>query len=400
MIINDNIANQLGDVIEFKTVPLFNITQLLSYTDSITGTTAGRFFGKKFCYTFDGVVYTEYTDLTNENLKAVNAYLPDNPFVVLKFRYERQGGDNTGQLVINSVTVNGVYNHVPPNFQTSKQTPFAQLVYDNVDVWNIAMNLAQKMYEEGIIPVYLTRGEEADNIFIDKDYIDFWEVVAKLFGLILVDSYKFTVIYWRKELLAEYLKQRGICIRDNEDIVTLQQIAKHFFDEVRQRGTAQIFKPKGYEYPTGRRYVYESPYPDSETLRPSLPVWIDGVQYREVEELPDGWVWLTGNTVENEHGLLLAPDANYHSVEFNDANGTRINYLSKALLQASITTGITKDYDGEYLRLINYKVGDEFMYNLPERKHTGWCLGNSSPMYKGLGPQQNKNLIKVYDTWQ
>lgn len=42
-------------------------------------------------------------------------------------------------------------------------------------------------------------------------------------------------------------------------------------------------------------------------------------------------------------------------------------------------------YNGEMLRLIHYKAAiDEFLWVLYEPQNFGWCLGHSSPLYKGL----------------
>ncbi len=43
-----------------------------------------------------------------------------------------------------------------------------------------------------------------------------------------------------------------------------------------------------------------------------------------------------------------------------------------------------KEVDGELLRLINYhQTRDEFLFNVCNNNSIGWCLGKSSPMYKG-----------------
>lgn len=402
MITNENTANQIGDVLIFRTPPIFRLYEINGFTDSLVGVTGTAFFDKQFAYSLDGIIFTDYQQLTNTALQGIKPLFDDKTVLVVNFRYERIGTDQTNPLIINSVNLVGIFQNVPVNFQLSSKTIFADFVYDNIDVWNLAFNIAQKMYEDGIIPTYMIRNEKDFDLQNDKDYIDFWEVVAKFFGMILIYCYNFTNIYWRNDLLKEYLIERGIIVGQENNLVVLQLIAKHYFDEIRQRATTQIFRPAGYEYQTGARYVYESPYPAFESLRPALPVMLDGNVYREVDELPDGWVWLTGDEVDNTHGLLISPDKNYHEIFFvNDTDGGfTIAPLDKQVLTASRQTGIYKKYDGEYLRLIDFKPGDEFIFNVPEKKYMGWCIGNSSPCYKGLRPQYNLSLIKVYDIWQ
>lgn len=56
---------------------------------------------------------------------------------------------------------------------------------------------------------------------------------------------------------------------------------------------------------------------------------------------------------------------------------------------------INQDADGEVLRLINWIEDDEFLYNLVINKHVGFCLGNSSPLFKGL--YVHNSLNKAYE---
>lgn len=51
--------------------------------------------------------------------------------------------------------------------------------------------------------------------------------------------------------------------------------------------------------------------------------------------------------------------------------------------------------DGELLRLICYNTIDEFIFALTKRGEVGWCIGKSSPMFKGSN--NIINLNKAYD---
>lgn len=51
--------------------------------------------------------------------------------------------------------------------------------------------------------------------------------------------------------------------------------------------------------------------------------------------------------------------------------------------QGDVVNGKEREIDGEFIRLIRSKQSDELMYeNIPFDK-MGWCLGNSSPLYRG-----------------
>jgi hypothetical protein len=59
-----------------------------------------------------------------------------------------------------------------------------------------------------------------------------------------------------------------------------------------------------------------------------------------------------------------------------------------------------KQYNGEYLRLICYSDKcDEFMYNQVNVKDFGWCVGQSSPMYRGLAGQYG-SIVKAYEKFK
>ena len=51
--------------------------------------------------------------------------------------------------------------------------------------------------------------------------------------------------------------------------------------------------------------------------------------------------------------------------------------------------------DGELLRLIDYKISDEFMFALLNNSEHGWCIGISSPAYSAS--DHVLNLIKAYE---
>jgi hypothetical protein len=177
----------------------------------------------------------------------------------------------------------------------------------------------------------------------------------------------------------------------------MQNISRNFYDEIRSRGTTEIFKPKGFEYMIGDRYIYEAPI-DCE-ITPSTPVIIDGVSYSESHELPFGWVFKYSST---SNSLLYSNDMNYHDITFIVKNILNENILyspiSKYKALSTSTSEIFKQYNGEYLRLICYSNKcDEFIYNIVNIKDFGWNIYNSSPLYKGLDDQYG-TIVKAYES--
>lgn len=392
MILNDNICTETGDAIVFQSVVMQNITTLASYTDTLVGVTGTRYFEKLFKYSLDGgVVYcADWMTLTDANLQTINANLAGNYHqLVFLFQYKRVGTDNTGQLELQDITINGT--HVPrqSSFNVSRKSMFKGVIENNINTLNLMVNLAQKMYNSGLSPEYLVRGEQTEDILNDEDYVDYWQMVAYYYSVLTVDNIKFENIYWNRPLLCEYLKQRNVFVCNCDDIIEMQLIAQNYYNEMRVRGTEEVFKPKGYEYEFGYRFNYR--FPTGFVIMPLTPVMIDGIIYEEISTLPNGWTSYDEN--------LIAPDLNYHKVLFYNEGTFAYDLLptARALIFPTTQSKVYKKYNGEYLRLICYNVCDEFIYNNVPLIYHGWCVGNSSPLYKGLRPQRQKSLIKGYE---
>lgn len=394
MIFNDTIFTENGDEIVFQSTPIYGLDSIDSFSDSITGQTSKSFLIKSFAISTDGVVYTEFFPLSNQSLAAqINNILSAKTTLIIKFKYTLSSTETNPQVELVSLSLNGTYSQKPINFPISSRSIYKDLVYDNINVWNLMVNLTEKLYERGVLPEYLTRGEIENDIFEDKDFIEFWSTVAKFFSVFLIDAFKFTKIYFDYILLSEFLDQKGIFFTKANGLIDLQLIASNFYDEIRSRGTSDIFKPKGFEYPVGRRNSYA--IPSSYVIAPSTPVIIDGRVYKEVTDLPFGW------TVQNNG--LVAPDLDYHRIVFGTEDDG--SYISSppaiTLLPANIQSQIFKQYDGEYLRLIGYNSQvDEFIYNQVDLRFLGWFVNTSSPLYKGLRAQYSPTLIKGYETSQ
>lgn len=402
-----NKLNKIGDTVVFRTVPLWNLQSLSSFTPNLIGVTATRTVITRWRFSLNGINYTEWVEgdlismlaTINDNLTTLKHSL------IIDIEYERSGTDTTGQVVINSIEFNGVYSNQIPDYSASMDTELGDYVYDDINVFNLMINLTQKIYDLGIIPVYIERGENPNDLYNDKDYVDFWSSVAQMYAVLFEYSIKFTIIYWRKELLCEFLKQKTLQFCGCNDIVLLQQLAKNYYDEIRQRGTVEIFRRKDYEYPMGARNKYEL---DNFLISRANPIWIDGVKYMEIDELPYGWVLYDDG--------LSAPDLNHYQIQVADNSGIGIidsdfDYsIIDELLRITIDSivvqppthfsGVIRKYHGEYLRLICYCMNcDEFIYNLVNKKDRGWNIGNSSPLYKGLRNHRNTTLLKGYENF-
>lgn len=76
--------------------------------------------------------------------------------------------------------------------------------------------------------------------------------------------------------------------------------------------------------------------------------------------------------------------------------GTEMIFKRKGYL---LPNGETLQIDGEFIRLLRSKVSDELLYENIPLNQVGWCLGQSSPMYRGTsqGYYLNKTLENSSD---
>ena len=93
--------------------PYKNVVEVVSFSDVIEGETTDCFYNKSFRWGIDGVSYSDYVPLTDENLKAILPN-PDNNFWI-QYKYE-QVGDCTLEfksISLEIVTRDGVICKVP-----------------------------------------------------------------------------------------------------------------------------------------------------------------------------------------------------------------------------------------------------------------------------------------------
>ena len=82
-----------------------NIKQIFGFTANISGETDGVYFDKEFRYSSDGILWSDYKQLTNENLSRVSVY---NGKIYLQYRFTQVG---TGNLSINNISIDVKYNN-------------------------------------------------------------------------------------------------------------------------------------------------------------------------------------------------------------------------------------------------------------------------------------------------
>lgn len=300
----DNTLNKIGDVLLIDVLPKITGKILITdFSDDIEGVTASRTVRKEFRVSSDRIFWNDWKELNADNLSS-EEYSVDNSLLI-QLRYTRNGTDDSGIIKFNSIDFIGTREEIKINSPTTDASIFSDII-NTPEIKNLENNLFKKLYFRGIVPEYITRGDNVDEKE-DEDYIDLFSSVAKFYSMIISFSKRFENFYNDFDLMREQVRQGGIYFDEsNITLEELQYLSKNFYDQIRQRGTEMIFKRKGYPLPNG------------------------------------------------------------------------------SVLQI----------DGEFIRLIRNKSNDELLYENIPLERMGWCLGKSSPMYRGTSNSENLNKTK------
>jgi len=239
-----NKATAIGDTILIQTsVPILGVVTLQSFVNNTIGETGTRFFDKKFRYSTDGINYSLWIPLTTLNVSQI--VFSSTSIFLIEYSYQRLGTDPTGDLEFVNNSLIGEFSPVTggPIYANS---PFATFFpsYDvNVLTW--CLNVCEKLYKPGIIPIYMTRGENANKNNEDEDYMAFWCTVCCFFSLFVNFARLFENFDLHKDILEEYLLQKGLLFcNNNTSLVDLNYLMNNYYNEISKRGTMGIVNKK------------------------------------------------------------------------------------------------------------------------------------------------------------
>lgn len=239
-----NTCSEIGDVllIDSQVAIPANYVQVSSYVDTTIGETAVRYFDKQFRASQDGLLWTEWMSLNMTNMQTIEGTVINNN-IFFQFRFERKGSDTTGLLEFISITINGLVIPHTCGAPVTDKSIFKGLTCGNFITTQLCSNLLKKLYNRGIIPNYIDRGASKTD---DEDFIVLWSTIACYLSMFVTFMSKFETIFMQRDMLLEYLLQEGINVCEYEELlVDLQYISEHLFDEIRKRGTKQVFLRKG-----------------------------------------------------------------------------------------------------------------------------------------------------------
>jgi hypothetical protein len=102
--VSSNTVNEVGESILITLIaPYEKVVRVLSYTDSVIGEDAYNFFKKEFRWSIDDVTYSDYLNLTNENLYYLNLD-PAKPFWI-QYRYTVEALESGHELTFESISL-------------------------------------------------------------------------------------------------------------------------------------------------------------------------------------------------------------------------------------------------------------------------------------------------------
>ena len=127
-----------------------NIKQIFGFTANISGETNGVYFDKEFRYSSDGILWSDYKELTNDNLSNINVY---DGKIYLQYRFTQVGN---GNLSINSISLDvdhnsGVESVIPECFWNNSVDNSSKIVFNtgSSSVFNpYALGQGVQMYNQ------------------------------------------------------------------------------------------------------------------------------------------------------------------------------------------------------------------------------------------------------------
>lgn len=103
--------------------------------------------------------------------------------------------------------------------------------------------------------------------------------------------------------------------------------------------------------------------------------------------------WIRTNEIQFDESTVTLSQLQYLSRHLYDEirkRGTKIVFKR----QGETENGQEVEIDGEFIRLIQSKKNDELLYEYMPLRNLGWCLGNSSPLYRGTSFAEKLNKTR------
>lgn len=334
-----------GRALIFQSYPIVGVIGLISLIDATADS-------KTFRYTVDGVSFSEWIALNQININ--EAFLTfkkhDTPIFEIKVSEATQ--------TQNSIDLTYDYESAVIQSVVFKQSVFSKFFKsDDIRVLNWYLNVVLKLYEVGSLPDYIDRKNRFSD---DIDFLQLWGSIAKFFAFYVIYAREFANFHNNKDLLFEFLQQRGLQLSQSTTLEELSILMSSFYKEVAKRGTMAIIDKKSDGADVEGellRLLHFTDGVDEMIFNPRLPQhvgWNIGKSSPLFRELH-----LHENT-NKVHKNTLTTLGNTISFEKNFIIDSLLDYCFSLEAKGAGTLTIivtTFDKDGVGVSLISYRTG-------------------------------------------
>jgi len=237
MAIIDNRTTAEGDVLIIKPeIPIVGLISLYNFVDTTDNESETEYFLKEFRYSVDGGInFSSWNELTIENISSIKIS-KENQFVI-EYRYTQVGENPLLDLEFDDILVSGEYEDL--DYKTYNSTYLKDFFTPNdINVYGWALNVLEKVYDKGILPEYIERGNIQGNIMIDNDFLVYWNTITHYFAVIVYFARQFKDITKNEQLLEQFFINRDINVSDL-DYSEMLILFENWVEEFRKRGTEQ-----------------------------------------------------------------------------------------------------------------------------------------------------------------
>lgn len=231
--------NNIGDTGIIRTRPTIGVQNLDNISQSVEGLATDRTISLEARISttggieFDTVEYIRFPFDTPPTIDETQE-------IVLEFRVTRTGSSTTNTIIVNSIEIADEsldleYANLESLGNSVYSRFFGESSYTSAES-SLSLNILEKIWSEGIVPVYQER---------TRDFLDFWRSIIYYFVLLVGYTRNIGEYGQDRVLLVEYLTQRGMFLCGAETLTELLYLKENFYKEIAKRGTFSIVEQKG-----------------------------------------------------------------------------------------------------------------------------------------------------------
>ena len=223
-----------GNSLFIKMQPATGLLALTSFLSIEQGTGEDAYFDKVFRYSIDGVLFSDWQALIPSAI--TNLTFSTKDVILIELQYEKRGS-NSQALPDPSIYIETTAASIPTQ-SFFDNTIFKQYFeYTDIRVVGWYVNVLDKLYQKGVIPNYIDRMDQFGD---PSSFIEFWRSIANLFAYYVVYARVFESFYEDKNLLSEFLEQRGLTTSPSTTIEELNLLTQTYCQQMMARGTGRI----------------------------------------------------------------------------------------------------------------------------------------------------------------